>query len=153
MSTQPMFPTLYHIPSSFPGFMREREYLQCLHYNTLLDDGVTNQSVAIVLPVTYDDREHVLGEKAFTLRYNGNAVAIIRNPEIFEHRKEERCGRQWGLTSTGHPYVKKVQDDPSGRRLHFDFDLFTMLPDLRLPKQNKADIGTNQSKQNIVLVL
>jgi len=96
--------------SPMSGFMREREYLQCLHYNTLLDDGVTNQSVAIVLPVTHDDREHVLGEKAFTLRYNGNAVAIIRNPEIFEHRKEERCGRQWGLTSTGHPYVKKVME-------------------------------------------
>ena len=89
--------------------MREREFLQCLHYNTLLDEGVTNQSVAIVLPITFDDREHVLGEKAFTLRYNGNAVAIIRNPEIFEHRKEERCGRQWGLTSAGHPYIKMVR--------------------------------------------
>ena len=89
--------------------MRERKFLQCLHYNTLLDEGVTNQSVAIVLPITFDDREHVLGEKAFTLRYNGNAVAIIRNPEIFEHRKEERCGRQWGLTSAGHPYIKMVR--------------------------------------------
>ena len=102
-----------------PGFMREREFLQCLHYNTLLDEGVTNQSVAIVLPITLDDREHVLGEKAFTLRYNGNAVAIIRNPEIFEHRKEERCGRQWGLTSAGHPYIKMVRSSFSFGRGQF----------------------------------
>ena len=103
------FSPRFHTPSFLSGFMREREFLQCLHYNTLLDEGVTNQSVAIVLPITFDDREHVLGEKAFTLRYNGNAVAIIRNPEIFEHRKEERCGRQWGLTSAGHPYIKMVR--------------------------------------------
>ena len=27
------------------GFMREREYLQCLHFGSLLDDGLANQSI------------------------------------------------------------------------------------------------------------
>jgi 3'-phosphoadenosine 5'-phosphosulfate synthase len=90
--------------------MRERQYLQSQHFNCLLDDGVTNQSIAICLPITHDDRANVLGEKAFTLRYNGNAIAIIRDPEIFEHKKEERCARQFGLHNPGHPYIKVSVD-------------------------------------------
>jgi 3'-phosphoadenosine 5'-phosphosulfate synthase len=30
----------------------------------------------------------------------------LRKPEIYEHRKEERCARQFGLTNEGHPYIK-----------------------------------------------
>ena len=33
-------------------------------------------------------------------------MAILRRPEFFEHRKEERCARQWGTTNPEHPYVK-----------------------------------------------
>ena len=33
-------------------FMQEHEYLQSQHFNCLLDDGVTNQSVPIVLPIS-----------------------------------------------------------------------------------------------------
>ena len=33
------------------GFMKEREFLQCQHFNCLLDQGTTNLSVPIVLPV------------------------------------------------------------------------------------------------------
>ncbi|XP_043246860.1 bifunctional 3'-phosphoadenosine 5'-phosphosulfate synthase-like isoform X2 [Amphibalanus amphitrite] len=92
------------------GFMREREYLQSQHFNCLLDDGVTNQSVPIVLAVQTADKERLAGQPAITLRYNGRPVAILRKPEFFEHRKEERCARQWGTTNPGHPYVKMVLD-------------------------------------------
>lgn len=33
-------------------------------------------------------------------------MAILRNPEFYEHRKEERCARQWGTTCKDHPYIK-----------------------------------------------
>ena len=33
-------------------------------------------------------------------------LAILRSPEFYAHRKEERCSRQWGTANPGHPYVK-----------------------------------------------
>ncbi|CAD7684725.1 bifunctional 3'-phosphoadenosine 5'-phosphosulfate synthase 1 isoform X1 [Vulpes vulpes] len=92
------------------GFMREREYLQCLHFDCLLDGGVINLSVPIVLPATHEDKERLDGCTAFALMYEGRRVAILRNPEFFEHRKEERCARQWGTTCKNHPYIKMVME-------------------------------------------
>jgi 3'-phosphoadenosine 5'-phosphosulfate synthase len=88
------------------GFMRERQYLQCLHFGCLFDAGLVNQSIPIVLPVQTDDKERLEGRTAFTLRYNGRTIAIIRTPEFFEHRKEERCCRQFGTSHPEHPYIK-----------------------------------------------
>jgi len=68
--------------------------------------GVTNQSIPIVLPVHTEDKEHLEGLSAFALQYEGRKVAILRTPEFYEHRKEERCSRQFGTANTGHPYVK-----------------------------------------------
>ena len=53
------------------GFMREREFLQCQHFGCLMDGGVVNQSVPIVLPVSTEDKERLMGENAFTLVYEG----------------------------------------------------------------------------------
>lgn len=92
------------------GFMREREYLQCLHFNCLLDGGVINLSVPVVLPVSSADKERLDGSTAFALAYAGRRVAILRNPEFYEHRKEERCARQWGTTCKDHPYIKMVME-------------------------------------------
>ena len=50
--------------------MREREFLQCQHFNCLLDDGVTNQSVPIVLPISTTDKEKLGGKyqaKSFSI--------------------------------------------------------------------------------------
>ena len=47
----------------FTGFMREREFLQCQHFNCLIDDGVTNQSIPIVLPISTADKEKLGGMK------------------------------------------------------------------------------------------
>ncbi|XP_040293320.1 bifunctional 3'-phosphoadenosine 5'-phosphosulfate synthase 2 isoform X1 [Bufo bufo] len=90
------------------GFMREREYLQVLHFDTLLDGGIINLSIPIVLPVSTEDKERLSNAKEFALSYEGKRVAIVRNPEFYEHRKEERCARVWGTTCAKHPYVKMV---------------------------------------------
>uniref|UniRef100_A0A671S4S7 Bifunctional 3'-phosphoadenosine 5'-phosphosulfate synthase 1 n=1 Tax=Sinocyclocheilus anshuiensis TaxID=1608454 RepID=A0A671S4S7_9TELE len=94
------------------GFMREGEYLQCLHFNCLvvLPSGVINLSVPVVLPVSSADKERLDGSTAFALAYGGQRVAILRNPEFYEHRKEERCARQWGTTCKDHPYIKMVME-------------------------------------------
>uniref|UniRef100_A0A6Q2WYV4 Uncharacterized protein n=1 Tax=Esox lucius TaxID=8010 RepID=A0A6Q2WYV4_ESOLU len=102
------------------GFMREREFLQCLHFDCLLDDGVLqvrksnggviNLSVPVVLPVSGADKERLDGVTAMALVYEGRRVAILRNPEFYEHRKEERCARQWGTTCKDHPYIKMVME-------------------------------------------
>ncbi|XP_048026131.1 bifunctional 3'-phosphoadenosine 5'-phosphosulfate synthase 2b [Megalobrama amblycephala] len=92
------------------GFMREREFLQVLHFGTLLDGGIINMSVPIVLPVSKEDKERLDGFTAFALEFKGQKVALMRNPEFYEHRKEERCARQWGTTCPQHPYIKMVME-------------------------------------------
>jgi len=92
------------------GFMREREFLQSQHFGCLLDGGVTNQSIPIVLPVQTADKERLESYSAFALTYQGRNVAILRTPEFYEHRKEERCSRQFGTTNQGHPYVKMIYE-------------------------------------------
>ena len=39
-----------------------------------MDGGVVNQSVPIVLPVSTEDKERLMGENAFTLVYEGRWV-------------------------------------------------------------------------------
>ncbi|KAG5267011.1 hypothetical protein AALO_G00238830 [Alosa alosa] len=94
--------------SPLKGFMREREYLQVLHFNNLLDGGAINLSIPIVLPVSTETKEQLNGSAAVALEFQGVRVAILRNPEFYHHRKEERCARQWGTTCPKHPYIKMV---------------------------------------------
>lgn len=96
--------------SPLKGFMREREYLQVLHFNCIQEGGVSNQSVPIVLAVGDADRQR-LGDDcaALTLRHRGRPVAVLRAPEFYVHRKEERCARQFGTTHGDHPYIRLVQ--------------------------------------------
>lgn len=96
--------------SHLTGFMRERDFLQCQHFNCLLDGGVTNQSIPIVLPVHTEEKERLEKKDAFVLCYEGKKIAIMRTPEFYEHRKEERCCRQWGTSHPGHPYIKMVME-------------------------------------------
>lgn len=93
------------------GFMQESEYLQTLHFNaiTLQDGTVINQSIPIVLPVTDEQRARIEGTSAIALHYGGRCVAILRSPEVYPHRKEERCSRQFGIYNTEHPYIKMIE--------------------------------------------
>lgn len=72
----------------------------------LFTGGVINLSVPVVLPVSSTDKERLDGCTAVALVYSGRRVAILRNPEFYEHHKEERCARQWGTTCKDHPYIK-----------------------------------------------
>jgi len=90
------------------GFMREKQFLQSQHFNCLLDSAVTNQSVPIVLAVTAKDKQRVEGNTDLVLRYRGVVKAVLRNVEFYEHRKEERCARQFGTTNPNHPYIKQI---------------------------------------------
>lgn len=75
-------------------------------YFPVVSGGVINLSVPVVLPVSTADKERLDGVTAMALVYEGRRVAILRNPEFYEHRKEERCARQWGTTCKDHPYIK-----------------------------------------------
>ncbi|EHH64850.1 hypothetical protein EGM_18173 [Macaca fascicularis] len=92
------------------GFMREKEYLQVMHFDTLLDDGVINMSIPIVLPISAEDKTRLEGCSKFVLAHGGQRVAILRDAEFYEHRKEERCSRVWGTTCTKHPHIKMVME-------------------------------------------
>lgn len=59
-----------------------------------------------MLPVATEDKERLAGLSSFTLSYNGDCVAIMRKPEFYPHRKEERVCRQFGTWHRGHPYIK-----------------------------------------------
>ena len=67
--------------SPLSGFMRESEFLQTLHFNTLrLDDGsAVNMSVPIVLAID-DSQKHRIGEstKVALFDSNNNPVAILK---------------------------------------------------------------------------
>ena len=83
-------------------------FFQVLHFNCIQDGGLSNQSVPIVLAVTDEEKERLSNAQAFTLRFKDEIVAILRSPEFYVHRKEERCARQFGTTHPEHPYIKMV---------------------------------------------
>ncbi|XP_030765753.1 bifunctional 3'-phosphoadenosine 5'-phosphosulfate synthase 2-like [Sitophilus oryzae] len=94
------------------GFMREDEYLQTSCVTPELEEVLKeyefltassfifntpiqikariNQSVPIVLPISSSVKEKLEGKKDVALFYNDELYAILRDPEIFYHRKEER---------------------------------------------------------------
>lgn len=92
------------------GFMREKEYLQTLHFNCIIgDDGVVkNHSVPIVLSLSEKDKNRLVDVSAMTLTYEEKPVAILRKPEFYYQRKEERCSRQFGTCHPEQPYIKLI---------------------------------------------
>ena len=90
------------------GFMSKKQYLQTLHFNHL-SEGV-NQSIVIVLPVSTAKKNELEGRRDFVLWYLGKPYAIMRNPEFFLHRKEERVARQFGTTHPNHPCIKIINE-------------------------------------------
>ena len=41
---------------------------------------------------------------------DGRTLGVLRNPEIYEHRKEEIVTRCFGAIDMGHPYIKHIYD-------------------------------------------
>ncbi|KAI9554679.1 hypothetical protein GHT06_019955 [Daphnia sinensis] len=95
--------------SPLRGFMREREYLQIMYFKSIHEGvAVSNQSMPIVLAVSTENKLRLSGCPAIALRYLGKPIAIMRTPEFFQHRKEERCARQFGTTHPDHPYIRII---------------------------------------------
>ncbi|VDO60577.1 unnamed protein product [Heligmosomoides polygyrus] len=111
-----------------PGFMRERQYLQALHFGQLLDlkrktvfpgeeddgaedpwpmDEPVNQSVPIVLPIT-DEQKSEKVSQSVALTRNGAVLAVLVDGEVFAHRREERVARQFAFSDRRHPAVDQV---------------------------------------------
>jgi len=69
-----------------------------------------NQSIPIVLAISTTDKELYIDATALVLKYRGKNLAVLRNPEFYHHRKEERCCRQFGTYDSRHPYVKMIRE-------------------------------------------
>jgi len=94
------------------GFMTEDELLTCLHFNTVNSEGTNhNQSIPIVLPINDEQKASIGDSKAIALVYEGKTLAIMRNLDIYAHRKEERRARTWGIYTTEHPHMKAHIND------------------------------------------
>ena len=48
---------------------------------------------------------------SINLCYDYKVVAILKNIKIFDHRKEERCSRQFGINNPKHPYIKYIHEE------------------------------------------
>ncbi|XP_027116374.1 ATP sulfurylase 1, chloroplastic [Coffea arabica] len=97
--------------SPLKGFMRESEFLQTLHFNSLrLRDGsVVNMSVPIVLAIDDSQKQRIGQESSVALLDDqNNPIAILKDIEIYKHNKEERIARTWGTTAPGLPYVEET---------------------------------------------
>ncbi|XP_022874232.1 ATP-sulfurylase 3, chloroplastic-like [Olea europaea var. sylvestris] len=97
--------------SPLKGFMRESEFLQTLHFNSLrLNDGsVVNMSVAIVLAIDDVQKGRIGSSTSVALvDQNDNLVAILNDIEIYKHNKEERIARTWGTTAPGLPLFIEI---------------------------------------------
>lgn len=67
--------------------------------------------VPIVLPATGYTKAAIeaSGKKAVALvDKDGRTLAILRNPEIYENRKEEIVSRSFGVVDMGHPYIAHI---------------------------------------------
>ncbi|KAG8632357.1 ATP sulfurylase 2 [Manihot esculenta] len=96
--------------SPLRGFMRENEYLQSLHFNSLrmADGSVVNMSLPIVLAIDDETKDRIGSSKNVVLvAPDGDLIGILRSIEIYKHNKEERIARTWGTTAPGLPYVEK----------------------------------------------
>ncbi|XP_047321927.1 ATP sulfurylase 2-like [Impatiens glandulifera] len=97
--------------SPLKGFMRESEYLQSLHFNSLrMEDGsVVNMSLPIVLAIDDETKDRIGSSSNVALvGPKGGIVGILRSIEIYKHNKEERIARTWGTTAPGLPYVDET---------------------------------------------
>ena len=86
-------------------------HMKVMHFGCLMEGGLYNQSIPIVLPVTTEDKERLKSCNSIALVHEGTVYAILQDPEFYEHRKEERCCRQFGICNLGHPYQKVIHNE------------------------------------------
>jgi len=98
--------------SPLDGFMTEEQFLQSTHFQHLVIDGeFVPMPVPIVKACSAEDKARIEGkEKVALTGPDGRNMAIMLKPQVYEHRKEERAGRTFGITHTGHPYIKMIME-------------------------------------------
>lgn len=74
-----------------------------MHFNNLSN---INQSIPIVLTINTAQKDKLQDCSSIALCHRGTTYAILKDIEIYYHRKEERCARQFGTTNKDHPYIK-----------------------------------------------
>jgi 3'-phosphoadenosine 5'-phosphosulfate synthase len=123
--------------SPLKGFMREGTLLETLHFNSILVDpfNITgnqmrhemktdfatfsehqppsrvSMSVPITLPCTSFSKDAIESsdKNAIALvTQMGQTVAILRDPEVYNNRKEEIVTRMFGAIDMDHPYIKTI---------------------------------------------
>jgi len=95
--------------SPLDGFMTEEQYLTCTHYEHLIVDGeMIPMAVPIVLTATAEEKAAIEGKEQIALTFNGETIAIMEKPTVYDHLKEERAGRTFGITAAGHPYIDLI---------------------------------------------
>ena len=70
---------------------------------------IENQTIPIVLSCTTDDKQRLKSSNKIALCYNDKFVALLKNPEFYQHRKEERCARVFGITNPEHPHIRVTE--------------------------------------------
>lgn len=95
------------------GFMTEDQYLQSTHFEHIIHEvkGVRTyvpMPVPIVKTCTTQEKEKMTGKDAIALTSGDKIIAVIRKPTFYEHMKEERAGRTFGITDKGHPYIEMI---------------------------------------------
>jgi len=97
--------------SPLDGFMTEDQYLASTHFEHLVIEGeMVPMPVPIVLTATADEKTNIEGKEQVALTFNGEIIAIMEKPEVYEHLKEERAGRTFGITEPGHPYIDLINE-------------------------------------------
>lgn len=123
--------------SPLKGFMREGTLLETLHFNSILTDPFNltgnalrlerktdfnhfpehppptrvSMSVPITLSCTSYTKDAIesSGKSAVALvTQMGQTVAILRDPEIYNNRKEEIVTRMYGVIDPDHPYIRNI---------------------------------------------
>lgn len=91
------------------GFMRESEFLECIHFKTITAHNmVHSQSIPIVLPIMDDEKLRIRGFESIVLTYDDKPVGLLTDIEVYEDRKRERCARTFGSVDVGHPTIKAI---------------------------------------------
>lgn len=91
------------------GFMREKEFLECIHFKTLtVNNMVHSQSIPIVLPLLDTDKQKIRGFESVCLTHSNKMMGILTDIDIYQDRKKERCARTFGSVDAGHPSIKCI---------------------------------------------
>lgn len=107
------------------GFMREKEFLECIHFKTLTSiNMIHSQSIPIVLPIDDEQKLAIRGFESVTLRYQDKLVGLLTDVEPYEDRKRERCARTFGSVDPKHPAIKNILESETQWLLGGKLQLF-----------------------------